>query len=76
MADLEDIRECFRCKGMAVITRGALLRVPAVMARAETQLGQFAALLPEDMADTKDAINLTRQLLKEYMLLLDSVPQD
>jgi hypothetical protein len=65
---------------MAVIDRSALKYLPAIMSRADTLLAYLAygagnGLENYKVVDQEEIYNLRRSL-KEYIILLDSVPQD
>ncbi len=76
MADVEETQVCFRCKGMAVIDRSALKYLPAIMSRADTLLAELS--WPDHLKENMDLDEIynIRRSLKEYIILLDSVPQD
>lgn len=69
MSDIEDTQTCFRCRGMAVINKGSLSRLPGILREAARDIEG------SDHEFTFDSIELV-QTLRNYANMVDSMPND
>lgn len=76
MAD--DIRVCFRCKGLAVIDKGVLIYLPGILNRAANLLNlleqEHGMADGEETTIDRDEVYNLQVALRQYAILLGGLP--
>jgi hypothetical protein len=74
----DDIRVCFRCKGLAVIDKGVLIYLPGILNRAANLLNlleqEHGMADGEETTIDRDEVYNLQVALRQYAILLGGLP--
>jgi hypothetical protein len=77
MTEDDGTQFCFRCKGMAVINKKSLEKLPDTLSRASSLLREFynVGTNPPDLIDFEEAYDVSISLT-EYAIMIDGMSDD